>query len=461
MDNRDIKEAKKKGVKNSFKIMSLIVAFLSSGVLWYWNISPYWGEGYIAYMTLFVIGVLFCIVYWFWVKMYQAQKIGIYRLTELVYFQLLSYFFTDIILAVEMFFWFHGIERIRFFSFVVIFVLQMVLTTALIFIHNRIFMKYDEPRKVVIVYGKENYRSFLKKIKAKKLRYTVVGCYEDNISFDMLKETISECDNLYLYEVNDKLRKKIILYCDSIGKDIYLSQKTEDLVTMGFDISHTFDTPFIRTKRVPVKWYYLFVKRAFDIVCSGLACVVLSPLFLIVGIAIKMYDGGPVFYTQERVTENHKKFMIYKFRSMITDAEANGMRRATDNDDRITPVGKIIRATRIDELPQLLNILKGDMSIVGPRPERVELDEAYTEKIPEFSLRLKVRAGLTGYAQIFGKYNTTPEDKLKLDLLYINQRSLLLDFKLILYTIKIMFIPESTEGFEEDETTLEDVVRMK
>lgn len=461
MDNRNKKEAKKKCIKNSYKILSLVVAFLSSIILWYWNISPYWGEGYIAYMTLLITGILFCIVYWFFVKMYQAQKIGIYRLTELVYFQLLSYFFTDVILGVEMFFWFHGIERIRFFSFVVILASQMALITALIFIHNRIFMKYDEPRKVVIIYGKENYLSFLKKIKAKKLRYTVVGCYEDNIPFELLKETIAECDNLYLYEVNDELRKALILYCDAIGKDIYLSQRTEDLVTMGFDISHTFDTPFIRTKRVPVKWYYPFVKRTVDIVCSGLACIVLSPLFLVVGIAIKMYDGGPVFYTQERVTENHKKFMIYKFRSMITDAEANGMRRATDNDDRITPVGKIIRATRIDELPQLLNILKGDMTIVGPRPERVELDEAYTEKIPEFSLRLKVKAGLTGYAQIFGKYNTTPEDKLKLDLLYINQRSLLLDFKLILYTIKIMFIPESTEGFDEDETTLEDVVRKK
>ena len=149
--------------------------------------------------------------------------------------------------------------------------------------------------------------------------------------------------------------------------------------------------------------------------------------------------------------------MIYKFRSMVVDAEKDGMRRATSHDRRITPIGKFIRATRIDELPQLLNIIKGDMSIVGPRPERWELDQAYTEKIPEFGNRLKVQAGLTGYAQVFGKYNTTPEDKLKLDLLYINQRSVLLDLKLILYTIKIVFIPESTEGFEEDETTLEDI----
>ena len=138
---------------------------------------------------------------------------------------------------------------------------------------------------------------------------------------------------------------------------------------------------------------------------------------------------------------------------MIVDAEKNGARLAAQNDNRITPIGKVIRATRVDELPQLINILKGDMTLVGPRPERPEIEDVYLKEIPEFGMRLKVKAGLTGYAQVFGKYNTSPEDKLKLDLLYINQRSLLLDFKLIFYTIKIIFIPEATEGIEENKTT--------
>ena len=176
-------------------------------------------------------------------------------------------------------------------------------------------------------------------------------------------------------------------------------------------------------------------------------------MLLIVAIAIKSYDKGPVFYKQVRLTKGHKEFEIYKFRSMITDAEKGGARLASQNDSRITPVGKIIRATRIDELPQLINILKGDMTIVGPRPERPEIEKQYLEELPEFGLRLQVKAGLTGYAQVFGKYNTTPLDKLKLDLLYINQRSLLLDLKLILYTVKIIFIPESTEGIAEGATT--------
>ena len=318
-------------------------------------------------------------------------------------------------------------------------------------------MRYDSPKKVLIIYGNEGYRSLVKKIKAKKRRYKIVACVSDETAIDEIEELVKQCDNIYLYEVAYKVRRELVWFCDHIGKDIYLTQTTDELLVMGYDLSHTFDTPFIRTKHAPVKWYYPFLKRTGDILCSGLALVVLSPLFLIVAILIKSYDGGPVFFLQERVTKNHKRFMIYKFRSMIVDAEKDGMRRATSNDDRITPVGKFIRATRIDELPQLINIIKGDMSIVGPRPERWELDEAYTEQIPEFGNRLKVRAGLTGYAQVFGKYNTTPEDKLKLDLVYINQRSVLLDLKLIFYTVKIMFIPESTEGFEEDETTLEDI----
>lgn len=457
--NRDKKAIKKNIVKQSYKILSLALAFVSASALWYYNVSPYWEEGYTGYITLFLVGILFCVIYWFFAKMYQAQKIGIYRLTELTYFQLLAFFFADAILVVETIIWFHGMGKIHITSYLIGYVLQMMAVVFLIFVHNRLFARYDVPKKVMIIYGREDYPSLIKKMKAKKYRYEIVGCFSDDTSLSELKDTIQECESVYLYEVNVKLKEQLVFYCDEIEKDIYLTQSVEELMTMGFDISHTFDTPFIRTKRMPVKWYYPFVKRAFDIICSGIACIILSPLFLVIAIAIKAYDKGPVFYTQKRITNDHKEFMIYKFRSMITDAEANGMRRATGNDDRITPVGKIIRATRVDELPQLLNILKGDMSIVGPRPERIELDEAYTQQIPEFPLRLKVRAGLTGYAQVFGKYNTTPEDKLKLDLLYINQRSILLDLKLILYTVKIMFVPESTEGFEEDETTLEDIMK--
>lgn len=454
---RNSNKFKKYIVKNLYKAFSLAIAFLSSSWLWYINISMYWDEDYSGYMTLFLVGVLFCVVYWVFAKMYNAQKVGLYRLTELAYSHMLAYTVADVTLFIESVIWFHGIERLSIWTYLAGFVIQMMAVVLVIFVMNRLYAKYDEPRKILIVYGDKNYRSLVKKIKAKKRRYHLIGCLPDDTDLETLKKKIQETDGLYLCQVDEELKKQLLHYCDMIGKDIYLSLSVYDLQVMGLEVSHTFDTPYIRTKHTPVRWYYAFVKRTFDIVCSGIALIALSPIFLIVAIAIKAYDGGPVFFLQNRITKGHKEFMIYKFRSMIVDAEANGMRRATSNDDRITPIGKIIRATRIDELPQLLNIIKGDMSIVGPRPERIELDEAYTKQIPEFSNRLKVRAGLTGYAQVFGKYNTTPEDKLKLDLLYINQRSVMLDLKLILYTIKIIFIPESTEGFEEDETTLEDI----
>ena len=448
---------KKYIVKNTYKALSLLVAFLSSCWLWYINISLYWDEDYAGYTTLFLVGIFFCVVYWTFAKMYDAQKIGIYRLTELAYSQMLAFFIADIALFIESAIWFHGVERLRIWPYIIGFLTQMVTIVVIIFVMNRLHAKYDEPRKLLIVYGVQSYGNLVRKIKAKKRRYRLIDCLSDNTDILEIKEKIKECDGLYLYQVDEELKRELVRYCDMIGRDIYLTLTVDDLLILGLEVSHTFDTPFIRTKHTPVNWYYPFVKRMFDIICSGIALVVLSPIFLIVAIAIKVYDGGPVLFTQKRITEGHREFLIYKFRSMVVDAEANGMRRATSNDERITPVGKVIRATRIDELPQLLNIIKGDMSIVGPRPERSELDEAYTRQIPDFSNRLKVRAGLTGYAQVFGKYNTTPEDKLKLDMLYINQRSIMLDLKLILYTIKIMFTPESTEGFDEEETIFEDL----
>ena len=195
-----------------------------------------------------------------------------------------------------------------------------------------------------------------------------------------------------------------------------------------------------------------FVKRAFDLFVSIMAVILLSPVFIIVPVLIKLEDGGPVFYRQKRVTKNGKVFEILKFRSMIVNAEEAGVSvPATENDPRITRTGRFIRACRIDELPQLFNILGGSMSIVGPRPERVEHVEKYKSEIPEFAFREKVKGGLTGYAQIFGKYNTSPYDKIRLDLIYIENYSFLFDLKLIILTIRILFQKESTEGFDKAE----------
>ncbi len=196
-----------------------------------------------------------------------------------------------------------------------------------------------------------------------------------------------------------------------------------------------------------------FVKRAMDIVLSLLAILLSSPILLLIGLCIKLYDKGPVFYTQERLTRDGEAFQIIKFRSMRMDSEKDGAQLARKNDDRITPIGRVIRQTHFDELPQIFNILKGEMSFVGPRPERKGIAEEYEQVIPEFGFRLKVKAGLTGYAQIYGKYNTTPYDKLKLDLTYIENYSFWLDIKLMLMTFKIIFQKENTEGIDKKQRT--------
>ena len=198
--------------------------------------------------------------------------------------------------------------------------------------------------------------------------------------------------------------------------------------------------------------YKLFIKRLTDIILSFIGIVVLAVPMLFISIAIKIDDPGPVFFTQKRVGQKKNGqltyFSLYKFRSMKMDSEVKGAQLAKKEDDRITPVGKLIRRIHFDELPQIFNILKGDMSLVGPRPERPEIAALYSERIPEFDYRLKVKAGLTGYAQVYGKYNTTPYDKLKLDLTYIETYSLKLDLKLLMLTFKILFQKENTEGVE-------------
>ena len=225
-----------------------------------------------------------------------------------------------------------------------------------------------------------------------------------------------------------------------------------DMFLASSDILHIVDSPILKINKYGPDELESIVKRFIDIFGSLVLIVLTSPIMLVVAIAIKLQDGGDIFYKQTRLTKNEKEFKILKFRSMIMNAEKNtGAILAKENDDRITPVGKFIRKTRFDELPQLFNILKGDMSFVGPRPERPEIYDEICKTMSEFRFRLVVKAGLTGYAQIYGKYNTSLRDKLLLDLYYIENYSLIDDIKFILLTLKIVFSKDATEGVKDDE----------
>ena len=438
-------------------IYKVIVFLMMAGFfsyVWVHFYTPFNMEGNISDQTvkLCFMACIYSGVYYIFGKFYKAYRLGTYRTTELMYYHFLTMGVTNILFFLEGSIYKHRILNVL--PIIGMFLAQWCLLTAVTLFFNRWMAKVCEVRKIIIVYGNEDYREFQKKVERKRRKFQIIDCIDQNEGIEVIEDKLSGCTAVYLYEVNDEIQSQLVLHCTQYNIDLYMTRDVEDIIVMGYEISHTFDTPFVRTRKEKVKVYYPFVKRLTDILFSLLGLIAMSPILLIVAVCIKVYDGGPVFYKQVRLTKNHKEFYIYKFRSMIVNAEKDGIARlSSQKDNRITPIGRIIRATRIDEFPQLLNILKGDMSIVGPRPERPEIERQYLEEIPEFGLRLQVKAGLTGYAQIFGKYNTTPLDKLKLDLIYINQQSFLMDIKLILWTVKIMFIPESTEGIENGEIT--------
>ncbi len=315
-----------------------------------------------------------------------------------------------------------------------------------------VFGKVFPAKKTLIIYGEYSPELFIEKLKHRKDKYNLKQVINISEGMDKLEEAIKISEGVILYDIHAEMRNKLLKICFENNIRAYTTTKISDVLIRGAECIHLFDTPLLLYRNNGMTVEQRFVKRAMDIVVSLIMLIVSSPFMLISAIAIKACDGGPVFFRQKRSTINGKVFEIHKFRTMIVDAEKDGAPRpATDHDPRITPIGKILRASRLDELPQLLDILVGNMSLVGPRPERIEHVEAYTKEVPEFQYRLKVRGGLTGYAQLYGKYNTTPYDKLQLDLMYIQNYSLLLDIKLILMTVKIMFMKESTDGFESKE----------
>ena len=242
------------------------------------------------------------------------------------------------------------------------------------------------------------------------------------------------------------LRNNILKYCYENNKKCYSVTKTADILIQSGKMTYLGYRPVLMHNTKELLFFQGICKRCLDILISLLGLMITSPILLISAILIKLTDKGPIFFIQDRYTKNKKIFKIYKFRSMYINTSTSDP--TLKNDRRITPIGKVLRRTHVDELPQLINVLKGEMSIVGPRPEMKEIYDKYENKYPEYRYRLKVKAGLTGYAQIYGKYDTSPKDKLKFDMYYICNYSLLLDLKLMLLTFKIIFMKDTSEGRE-------------
>lgn len=328
-------------------------------------------------------------------------------------------------------------------------IILFIITYVLTWLYRRIFPPYQ----MLQIHG-EHVNNLDHKMGLRRDKYVIAETVMDTAPFDVITAKIDKYEAVLINDVPSELKNKILKYCFDRQKRVYFTPKISDIIVKESEELNLFDSPLYLSRNIGFSLGQRIVKRTGDIILSLLGIAVTSPVMLVVAIMIHSYDKGPVFYKQERYTIHKKRFKVIKFRSMIVDAEKkSGARLASENDDRITPIGHFIRATRIDEIPQFFNILKGDMSFVGPRPERPQIHEEYCEKVPEFDFRLSVKAGLTGYAQVYGKYNTTTYDKLKFDMIYVQKASIILDLQLILLTLRVVFQKESTEGVEEGEKT--------
>lgn len=328
--------------------------------------------------------------------------------------------------------------------------IQIVIAIALIFAYTTLYHKLYAPHNMLLIYGSRNSVGLKFKMDSRKDKYNITGLISADEGYDTIIHEIPKYDAVILNDVAAPLRNDILKFCYRYRVRTYVAPKLTDIMVRGAKNISLFDTPLLLVKGTGLTPAQRVGKRLMDIVLCSVAMIPAAPVMAAVALAIKLEDGGPVFFRQKRMTRGGREFEILKFRSMIVDAEKYaGAVLATDDDPRITKVGKVIRATRLDEVPQILNILKGDMSIVGPRPERKVIADDYCKEIPEFAYRLKVRGGLTGYAQIYGKYNTSAYDKLRLDLMYIENYSFMLDIKLIILTLRIIFSKESTEGIDK------------
>ena len=381
---------------------------------------------------------------------FGGLKVGYLKKANIIFSQVLAMLGSNVIIYLQI-----VLLSVRFVNIVPMMKATLVdicVVVIVAIISESIFRKLFPPRELIVLYEDYDPDEFIKKMNSRKDKYIIKQKLNVSDGLDKIKKDIIQSQGVVIYDVHSELRNVILKMCYENDIRAYSTTKISDILIRGAESLHLFDTPLLLYRNNGLNFEQRFVKRTMDIVVSLLMLIITSPIFLCAAIAIKMYDGGPVFYRQARYTLNGKVFNIYKFRSMIVDAEKDGKSQpATDHDPRITPVGRVLRATRLDELPQLIDILIGNMSLVGPRPERIEHVDKYSEDIPEFKYRLKVRGGLTGYAQLYGKYNTSPYDKLQLDLIYIQNYSIFLDIRLIFMTLKIMFMKESTEGFSEQQ----------
>ena len=433
-------------------ITAVVTLIFAYGWLRWLNIlldRPFLGLGQLTMVIIYMIISIF------FIYSFGGYEIGVSRISHASIGCALASLIVNLIMAV-MTIMMVGYRRLIPTIILVYFeicISQIIILFIITYFGTWAYRRIFPPYRMLQIHG-DHVNNLDHKMGQRRDRYVIAETVMADAPLDLIEEKIDLYDAVLINDVPSELKNKVLKYCFDRQKRVYFTPKISDIIVKESDELNLFDSPLYLSRNVGFSTAQRAVKRAGDIILALIGIILTSPIMLVTAIAIHSYDKGPVFYKQERYTIHKKVFKVIKFRSMIVDAEKNsGARLASENDDRITPVGHFIRSTRIDEIPQFFNILKGDMSFVGPRPERPEIHEEYCEKVPEFDFRLSVKAGLTGYAQVFGKYNTTTYDKLKFDMIYVQKSSILLDMQLILLTLRVVFQKESTEGVEEGEKT--------
>ncbi|MEJ8737322.1 exopolysaccharide biosynthesis polyprenyl glycosylphosphotransferase [Erysipelotrichaceae bacterium HCN-30851] len=373
-----------------------------------------------------------------------GYKVGDYRISEMIYSNFISITFINFIYYFLIALMWRAFPLASY--LVLLSIIQYVYMFFWCIISNKIYFKLYKPRKVIYFYQSDEPSIVLEKMHRRHDKYDVQEVFRifDTVNF---YKAIESFDAVVLDRVSAANREACIEACYMNKVRLYMVPSFDDVIIESSMMINLLDTPLYLMKNRGLSFEQHLIKRGLDLLIGIPLFIVACPFMLLTAIAIKLDDHGPVLYKQERLTIGGRVFKIYKFRSMRVDAEKDGKAvLMCQNDDRITRVGRFIRKCRLDELPQLINVIKGDMSLVGPRPERPQIAEEYYQTMPEFKFRLMGKAGITGYAQVMGKYNTTPYDKLVFDLMYLENYSILFDFKIMLLTLKTLFNVDATEG---------------
>ena len=430
------------------KFVNIILLFLPFAVCWYEYYESKTLTANSKQVSVLLFFLLIVVNYGICFKL-DAFRVSVLQIRDIFFSQVLAIGFTDVIgyILICML----SIHMPRLLPGVLCFVSQCIVALIWSFaVHQYYFWTHDPLPSVVIYDVRHGMEDLIQEYGLQK-RFKIIGTYPVE---DILEhfEYLQDAEAVFICGVHSHDRNIVLKHCIYNKIKVFQIPRVGDVMMSGAEKIHMLHLPILKSQYQEMSIETRAIKRLIDIIISGTALVVLSPIMLVVTLLVKS-DGGPAFYKQKRLTQGNRVFEIIKFRSMRVDAEklSGPVLSAGEADPRITKVGRFIRACRLDELPQLINILKGDMSIVGPRPERPEIAAEIQKTMPEFQLRTQVKAGLTGYAQVYGKYNTTFYDKLLMDLTYIAKPSIVEDLAIMLATVKILFSKESTEGVGKEQ----------